>query len=154
MKITNVMIVEEKPELRKTLRDLINSHKGLNLCLEHETLSQVIQKNDHQVVELAIIDITLKNTDAFKYIEQMRLWNPSLAILVICRTNGVFCSGSEFIYPANEYSFREIYTRLVNAIDYIQTLIDNDFTGFTVFVQIEGGLPKRKTALVDRVNAN
>jgi len=83
MKKSRILIVDDHPIFRKGLGQLINEEKDMEVCGEAEDFFSAIQKIRNLKPDLAIVDITLKDTsglELIKYITDNEINIPALVL--------------------------------------------------------------------------
>jgi DNA-binding NarL/FixJ family response regulator len=82
-KLTRVLIVDDHPLFRDRVVQLINQQSDLRVCAEVETAEQAIRFARDQAPDLAIIDITLKQSSGLELIKAMKANSIGAPILVL-----------------------------------------------------------------------
>jgi len=77
------MLVDDHPLVRERLGDVINREKDMQVCGEAEERSAAIELINQSPPDLAIIDITLKNSDGLELIKDIHSRWPKLPMLVV-----------------------------------------------------------------------
>ena len=77
------MIVDDHPLVRLFLRDFIQREKDLMVCGEAEDREQALVAAKENKPDLAIIDLTLKNSNGMELIKDLREQHPQVQILVL-----------------------------------------------------------------------
>src|SRR5689334_6912491 len=80
---TKVLVVDDHPIVRERLAELINEEPDLNVCGEAEDARQALKAVDELRPDLAIVDITLKDTYGIELIKQLKERHPKLPVLVL-----------------------------------------------------------------------
>lgn len=78
-----ILLVDDHPLVRERLGDVINREKELVVCGEAEERHQAIELISRTPPDLAIIDITLKNSDGLELIKDIHARWPKLPMLVV-----------------------------------------------------------------------
>jgi DNA-binding NarL/FixJ family response regulator len=78
-----ILIVDDHPLVRERLGDVINREKDMEVCGEAEERFQAIELINQTPPDLAIIDITLKNSDGLELIKDIHARWPKLPMLVV-----------------------------------------------------------------------
>lgn len=78
-----VLIVDDHPMVRERLAEILNREPGLNVCAEAEDRHEAIQQIEAKAPELAIIDLTLRNSDGLELIKDIHTRWPGLLMLVV-----------------------------------------------------------------------
>ncbi len=78
-----MLVVDDHPIVRERLAELINQEPDLNVCGEAEDSHQALKAVEALAPDLAIIDITLKDTYGIELIKQLKERYPKLPMLVL-----------------------------------------------------------------------
>jgi DNA-binding NarL/FixJ family response regulator len=78
-----ILLVDDHPLVRERLGDVINREKELVVCGEAEERHQAIELISRTPPDLAIIDITMKNSDGLELIKDIHARWPKLPMLVV-----------------------------------------------------------------------
>ena len=79
----NVFVVDDHPIVRERVAELINQESDLQVCGEAEDAVQALKGIAAAVPDIAIVDITLKDTYGIELIKQLKDLHPKLPILVL-----------------------------------------------------------------------
>ena len=82
-KRAQILLVDDHPLVRERLAEIINRETDLAICGEAEDRHQAIQAIETRLPDLAIIDITLKQSDGLELIKDIHARWPSLLMLVV-----------------------------------------------------------------------
>src|SRR6476660_1547638 len=80
---TKVLVVDDHPIVRERLAELINQEPDLNVCGEAEDAREALKAVDALLPDLAIVDITLKDTYGIELLKQLKERHPRLPVLVL-----------------------------------------------------------------------
>ena len=80
---TKILVVDDHPIVRERLAELINQEPDLNVCAEAEDSQQALQAMADISPDLAIVDITLKNSYGIELIKHLKERYPKLPMLVL-----------------------------------------------------------------------
>ncbi|MGN6626657.1 MAG: response regulator transcription factor [Tepidisphaeraceae bacterium] len=80
---TRILVVDDHPIVRERLAELINQEPDLFVCGEAEDSTQALKAVQSLQPDLAIVDITLKNTYGIELIKQFKDVCPKLPVLVL-----------------------------------------------------------------------
>jgi DNA-binding NarL/FixJ family response regulator len=80
---TRILIVDDHPLVRLSLREFIRREKDLEVCGEAEDREQALAAVAATQPHLAIVDLTLKTSNGMELIKDMREQHPDVAILVL-----------------------------------------------------------------------
>jgi DNA-binding NarL/FixJ family response regulator len=78
-----VFIVDDHPMVRERVAELINQEPDLTVCGEAEDAVQAVKTVQTISPDIAIVDITLKDTYGIELIKQLKELRPKLPILVL-----------------------------------------------------------------------
>ena len=78
-----VFIVDDHPLVREWLTNLINQQPDLMVCGEAESAPQASQAIAATRADVAIVDISLKNTSGIELIKHLKLSQPGVVVLVL-----------------------------------------------------------------------
>jgi DNA-binding NarL/FixJ family response regulator len=81
--ITRILIVDDHPLVRLSLREFIRREKDLEVCGEAEDREQALTAAAETKPHLAIIDLTLKSSNGMELIKDLREQHPEVQILVL-----------------------------------------------------------------------
>jgi DNA-binding NarL/FixJ family response regulator len=80
---TKILVVDDHPIVRERLAELINQEPDLHVCGEAEDSREAIKAVESLQPDLAIVDITLKDTYGIELIKQLKETHPKLPMLVL-----------------------------------------------------------------------
>jgi DNA-binding NarL/FixJ family response regulator len=80
---TRILLVDDHPLVRERLAEIINREPDLTVCAEAEDRHDAIAAIAAKRPDLAIIDLTLKNSDGLELIKDIRSRWPKLRMLVV-----------------------------------------------------------------------
>src|ERR1700691_1488526 len=80
---TRILIVDDHPLVRLSLREFIRRESDLEVCGEAEDREEALASVAATKPHLAIIDLTLKNSNGMELIKDLRERNPEVKILVL-----------------------------------------------------------------------
>ncbi len=78
-----VFLVDDHPLVREWLTNLINQQPDLRVCGEAETRPAALQAMLAQNPDIAIIDISLKDSSGIELIKDLKRSRPNVAVLVL-----------------------------------------------------------------------
>lgn len=78
----SILLVDDHPVIREGLKQLIHQERAFCICGEAESASQALEAVAAQKPDLAIIDISLKNSNGIELIKTLRIQYPKLLILI------------------------------------------------------------------------
>ena len=80
---TRILIVDDHPLVRLSLREFIRREKDLEVCGEAEDREQALTAATATKPHLAIVDLTLKSSNGMELIKDLREQHPDVQILVL-----------------------------------------------------------------------
>ncbi|UCG46652.1 MAG: response regulator transcription factor [Phycisphaerales bacterium] len=80
---TRIVVVDDHPVFRQGLADLINEEPDLTVCGEADDANQAVGVIEQLKPDMAIVDITLKETSGLELIKDIRVRHPNLPILTL-----------------------------------------------------------------------
>jgi DNA-binding NarL/FixJ family response regulator len=78
-----IVVVDDHPMVRERLGEVINREADLTVCGEAEDRFQALQVIGETQPDLAIVDLTLKNSHGFELIKDLQAMHPKVRILVV-----------------------------------------------------------------------
>jgi DNA-binding NarL/FixJ family response regulator len=78
-----VLIVDDHPMMRDGLRQLISTEPDLEICGEAEDAAAALQLADECKPDLAVVDITLRNSNGLELIKDLQIRSPKTLVLVL-----------------------------------------------------------------------
>ena len=78
---TKILIVDDHPVSRKGLAEVINQESGFTVCCEAEDAQQAMKAIKELKPDMAIVDISLKDTSGLEVIQDINVQYPNLPIL-------------------------------------------------------------------------
>jgi len=81
--ITRILIVDDHPLVRLSLREFIRREKDMEVCGEAEDREQALAAVTTGKPHLAIVDLTLKSSNGMELIKDLREQHPEVQILVL-----------------------------------------------------------------------
>jgi DNA-binding NarL/FixJ family response regulator len=107
--------------VREWLTNLINQQIDLEVCGESETAPQALQKIAETNPDVAIVDLSLKNSSGVDLIKNLRLTQPKVAVLVLSMHEESLYAERALRAGARGYVMKRETTRKV--IDAIHTVL-------------------------------
>ena len=80
---TNILIVDDHPIVRQGLAELINHEEDLAVCGQAEDAHQAMKAVKELKPDMAIVDISLKETSGMELIKDIKAQYPNLPILAL-----------------------------------------------------------------------
>ncbi len=78
-----VFLVDDHPLVREWLTNLINQQSDLVVCGEAESAPQALQGIDQARPDVAIVDISLKDSSGIELIKSLKQSHPTVSVLVL-----------------------------------------------------------------------
>jgi DNA-binding NarL/FixJ family response regulator len=78
-----IFLVDDHPLVREWLGSLIQRESDLSVCGEAEDVQDALQKIEEANPDIAIVDITLRNTHGLELIKDLQARMPNLPVLVL-----------------------------------------------------------------------
>ena len=78
-----IVIVDDHPIVRQGLADLINEQKDLEVCAQAADAEEAMQLVKEFEPDLAVVDITLKNTSGLELIKDINAGYPKVLVLTL-----------------------------------------------------------------------
>ena len=80
---TRVLLVDDHPIVRERLADIIHRQPDLRVCAEAEDRAQALHAIEREQPDLAIVDLTLKDSDGLELIKDLHSRWPEILVLVV-----------------------------------------------------------------------
>lgn len=80
---TRILLVDDHPIVRERLADIIHRQPDLRVCAEAEDRNQALQAAEREQPNLAIVDLTLKDSDGLELIKDLHSRWPEILVLVV-----------------------------------------------------------------------
>ncbi len=78
-----ILIVDDHPIVRQGLAQLIDQEQDLSVCGQAENAHEALSVIENQSPDLAIVDITLRETSGMELIKDLRVRYPDLVVLTL-----------------------------------------------------------------------
>jgi DNA-binding NarL/FixJ family response regulator len=78
-----ILLVDDHPLVREWLASLINQQHDLVVCGEASTAQEALGYLDAESPDLAIVDLSLKESSGLELIKTMRSTHPAVAVIVL-----------------------------------------------------------------------
>ncbi|GEM_PF-1864352 len=119
---TKILIVDDHPVIREGLTQIINRETDLLVCAEAGTIGEAVKAVKKQKIDLALVDMLLKNTTGIQVIKKIKTLCPSIITLVFSMSDK-----SQYIKQAIEIGARGYITKdqiSENIIDAIRQVLE------------------------------
>jgi DNA-binding NarL/FixJ family response regulator len=121
---TRIVLIDDHPLVRLSLREVIQREPDLVVCGEAEDRPEAMALIDSMKPHLAIIDLTLKNSDGMELIKDLRELHPKVQILVLSMHDEVIHAERAVRAGARGYlTKQEAITKILVAI---RTILKGD----------------------------
>jgi DNA-binding NarL/FixJ family response regulator len=80
---TQILIVDDHPVVREGLETMLNYEQDLNVCAQAEDAPQALQAIAELNPDIAIVDISLKNSDGIELTKTIKAKYPELAVIIL-----------------------------------------------------------------------
>lgn len=79
---TRILIADDKPQIRRLLRKLLEDHEGWSVCAEAEDGVQAIDLAEQFRPDLIILDLAMPELNGFEAARQLSLILPAVPIIM------------------------------------------------------------------------
>ena len=136
-----ILIASDHPIVHKGLVELISGKPDIGICIEAENTNQYWATISKQQIDLAIIDISSKDSNGFKLADRVKLQCPKVPIVLLSVYDEALHAENTLQAKTTESLFnREATEQIIKAIRYVQSLLRNKIFGFTLALRIERSL--------------
>jgi DNA-binding NarL/FixJ family response regulator len=120
-----VLLVDDHPLVREWLTTLISQQPDLAVCGEAATAAEAMQAAAASKPEVAIVDISLKDSSGIELIKDLKTGCPNLAVLVLSMHEESHYAQRALRAGAKGYIMKRESTRKV--IEAIRTVLEDKF---------------------------
>jgi len=114
---TRITIVDDHPIVLEGLAQLINQQADLVVCSKAGNTKQALEAVKKQHIDLAIVDMLLKNTTGIKVTKDLRLRSPGLRVLILSMSDEPYYIKHAFQAGAQGYITKdEVADEIIGAI--------------------------------------
>ena len=115
-----VLVVDDHPVVRQGLKLLLNLEPDLMVCAEAEDESTALSALQSLKPDIAIIDISLKNSDGIRLIKDVKRCYPDLQVLVLSMHDESLYAERALLAGASGYIMKqEAPESIIKAIPHI-----------------------------------
>jgi len=144
-----IFLVDDHPLVREWLTNLINQQPDLAVCGESETAPQALQAIAHSKPDVAIVDLSLKDSSGIELIKDLKQSHPNVAVLVLSMHDEAHYAERALRAGARGYVMkRETTRKVIEAIRrilegklYVSERVTEAMTGRFVEGKRSGGAP-------------
>ena len=129
-----IFLVDDHPLVREWLTNLINQQPDMAVCGDAATASEAMLKLPTAQAQVAVIDISLKDSSGIELITQLRKPCPELLILVFSMHDESLYAERALRAGAKGYIMKREATRKV--VDAIRHVLDGKFYVSEVIAQV------------------
>jgi len=123
---TDILIIDNNTAVCGSLTDLIRQQPGSIVSARTGDLTEVLKTLKKKHIDFAIVNIYPTVKISSKLVEEIKLQYPNLPILMLSFSNNL---------PFNQIH-SQTKQKIINAINYVQSLLRSRVYGFTVFIEI------------------
>ena len=129
---STILVVDDRPVMRKMLVGLINDKTDARFCMEAESAESASRTLDCEEVDFALLDISADPCHGARSAELLKLRCPMLPVMTI--------SIQRHGKTTKTAISREQTERILAGVRYMQSLVRCGLSGFTIFLKIENEL--------------
>jgi DNA-binding NarL/FixJ family response regulator len=112
-----VLIVDDHPVVREGLMQFINQEPDLVVCAEAESAKQALKIAERQQIDLAVVDMLLRNTTGIQVTKELKSKYPNLFVLILSMSNDTYYVINAFQAGARGYITKdEVSEKIIDAI--------------------------------------
>lgn len=113
----SILIVDDHPVVRQGLTQFINHEPDLVVCAEAGNAKQALKAVEKQHVDLAIVDMLLKNTTGIQVTKTLKSRCPGLRVLILSMRDELYYIKGALQAGARGYITKEeVAEEIINAI--------------------------------------
>ncbi len=134
---TRIVIASGRSAVRQGLAQLISEQAKLGVCLEAENANQALDAIRKQEADLAIIDISLKDTNGIGLADKIKLQSTKLSVLILSIQDDAF--GIEYTsHDGGSWNLlnKKTTEQIIKAIRFAESLLKSNICGFSILVKI------------------
>src|SRR5436190_8084700 len=117
-----VFLVDDHPLVREWLTNLINQQPDLMVCGETEGAPEALQTIPRIRPDVAIVDISLKDSSGLELIKSLKETHPEISVLVLSMHDEFLYAERALRAGARGYIMKRETTR--NVVDAIRRVLD------------------------------
>ncbi|MHC4166959.1 MAG: response regulator [Planctomycetota bacterium] len=133
-----ILVVDGHPAACRELTQLVNQEAGLRVCAQANNTAQAFGSLDVQQFDLAIVGINMSSRNTVKLADQIRMRCLSLPLLKLSIQHEALKAARAARAQVGEYIInRKAAQKIVEAVRYVQSLLNSGFCGFTILVEVD-----------------
>ena len=133
-----ILVVAGHPAVCWELIRVVNREADLRVCAEANNTAQAFGSLDVQQVDLAIVGISTDRKNGEKLADQIRMRWSSLPLLKLSIQDEALRAARAVRTQLGEYIInRKTAQKIVEAVRYVQSLLNSGFYGFTILVEVD-----------------
>lgn len=134
---TGILIVSDNSTIRQELSKIINHEADMEICIEAKCTGQAQGAIEKQRVDLAIVDISSKDTNGFRVADTTRFQYSNIPVILLSMHDEAIHTEYTLPVETKEYfADKKAAERIIKAIRYTQSLLRSQISGFTLSVNI------------------
>jgi DNA-binding NarL/FixJ family response regulator len=118
------MIVDDHPIVREGIKLLLQQDPTLEFCGEAEDYADAVDQLERQQPDIAIVDITLKQSSGLDFIKTARTLRPGLKILVLSIYDESLYA--ERVLRAGAHGYLMKHQAMINILEGIHRVLDGE----------------------------
>lgn len=123
-KKTQILIVDDHPVVREGLETMLNHEQDLNVCGQAEDAPQALQAIAELNPDIAIVDISLKNSDGIELTKTIKARYPGLFVIVLSVHDESVYAERVLLAGAHAYLMKDAVPE--NIVKAIRTVLRGD----------------------------
>lgn len=134
---TRILVVDDHPDMRQALIELINQEETVAFCLEAGSTEQAWEIVDKQQIDLVIVHVLPARPEEIQLIEKIKLQCPTIPILMLSARNEAPGAGRTGRREGGGcIENQEARDKIIKAVRYVQYLLRTRVYGFTILVKV------------------
>lgn len=118
---TQILIVDDHPVIREGLETMLNHEKDLNICAQAQDASGALSALAELKPDIAIVDISLKNSDGIELTKTMKAKYPKLVVIVLSVHDESVYAERALLAGAHAYLMKDVVPE--NIVKAIRTVL-------------------------------
>ncbi len=121
---TQILIVDDHPVVREGLETMLNHEQDLNVCGQAEDAPHALQAIAELNPDIAIVDISLKNSDGIELTKAIKAKYPELFVIVLSVHDESVYAERVLLAGAHAYLMKDVVSE--NIVKAIRTVLRGD----------------------------